>query len=40
MTQGIKEFEKLFANNPIEGWKFDYSDKMRFGSNITDYLTV
>lgn len=40
MTQGIREFEELFENNPIEDWKFDYSDRMRFESHITDYLTV
>jgi hypothetical protein len=40
MSQGIKEFEELFAKNPIEDWKFDYSDRMRFESHITDYLTI
>ena len=39
MTQGVKEFEELFANNPVEGWKFDCFDKMRFESHITEYLT-
>lgn len=28
MKQGVKEFEELFANNQVEGWKFDCSDKM------------
>lgn len=40
MAQGIKEFEELFARNPVEDWKFDYSDRMRFESHITDYLTI
>lgn len=40
MIHGVKEFEELFAKNPVEEWKLDYSDKMRFESHITDYLTV
>lgn len=37
--QGIKEFEELFASNPVEGWKLEFSERMHFESCITDYLT-
>lgn len=36
--QGVKEFEELFMNNPIEGWKLDYSDRMHYESCITEYI--
>ena len=39
LKQGVKEFEALFANNPIENWKFDCLDTTRFRSHITDFLT-
>lgn len=39
LGEGVKEFEDLFINNPVENWKFDCIDKMHFESHITDYLT-
>lgn len=38
-VQGVQEFEELFASNPIEEWKMDFSDRMHFESSITDYIT-
>ena len=37
--QGVKAFHDLFAENPIEGWKLNYSERMHFESRILEYLT-
>lgn len=39
-VQGVNEFEELFASNPVEEWKMDFSDRMHFESCITDYITL
>ena len=38
-VQGIKEFEDLFAANPIEDWKLDSYERMHYESCILEYLT-
>ena len=38
-VRGVKEFEELFASNPIEGWKMYFSERMHFESCIADYIT-
>lgn len=38
-VRGVEEFEELFASNPIEGWKKDFSERMHFESCIADYIT-
>lgn len=38
-VQGIREFEELFATNPIEDWRLDFSERKHFESYITEYLT-
>ena len=38
-VEGIKEFEELFASNPIEGWKLDNSERLHYESCITEYIT-
>lgn len=37
--QGVKAFEELFAANPIEDWKLDFSERMHYESCITEYIT-
>lgn len=36
--QGVKAFEELFAANPIEDWKVDFSERMHYESCITEYI--
>lgn len=38
-AQGIEEFEELFASNPVEDWKLNFSERMHYESCITDYIT-
>ena len=35
----LRPREELFASNPIEGWKMDFSERMHFESCIADYIT-
>lgn len=37
--QGVKDFEDLFVNNPIEDWKLASSERLHYESCITDYIT-
>lgn len=37
--KGVWELEELFASNPVEEWKMDFSERMHFESCVTDYIT-
>lgn len=38
-VQGVKEFEELFASNPVEDWKLESSERMHYESCINEYIT-